>query len=129
MNERGNGWILFATIVLITAGVMRIFDAIWMFRYNGAIPQNLQGATFGTSLATYAWIYLIVGIILIVAGVAIPTGSQSARWVGIVVGSLMAISAILVMPYYPVWALVYVAVGLLVVYALAAYDGREAGAA
>lgn len=129
MNGRGSGWILFATIVLIAAGVMRIFDAIWMFRYSGAIPQNLQGAMFGTSLTTYAWIYLGVGVILIAAGVAVPTGSQPARWVGIVVGGLTAISAMLVMPYYPIWALAYIAVGLLVIYALAAYDGREARAA
>ena len=71
MNDRGHGWILFAAIVLGVAGIMRIFDAIWAFRYHGAVPQNLEDAIFGTSLKTYGWVYLIVGIILILCGLAV----------------------------------------------------------
>ena len=71
MNDRGHGWILFAAIVLGVAGIMRIFDAIWAFRYHGAVPQHLEDAIFGTSLKTYGWVYLIVGIILILCGLAV----------------------------------------------------------
>ena len=125
MNDRGNGWILFAMIALITAGVMHIFDAVWMFQYNGSVPQSLQGALFGTSLTTYGWIYLVVGFVLIGAGFGLASGSQVARWIGIVTGSLTAISAIWLVPYYPIWSLVYIVLGTLVVYALAAYGGDE----
>jgi len=44
MNDRGNGWVIFAAIVLAVAGIMRIFDAIWAFRYHGAVPQHLEDA-------------------------------------------------------------------------------------
>ncbi len=44
MNDRGDGWIIFASIVLAVAGIMRIFDAIWAFRYHGVLPQNLEDA-------------------------------------------------------------------------------------
>jgi len=125
MTERGSGWILFAMIVLIITGIMRIFDAIWMFRYNGEVPQGLQNAIFGTSLTTYAWIYLIVGFVLIGAGVALASGSQVARWIGITAGALTAVSAIWWIPYYPIWSIAYVILGVLVVYALAAYGGSE----
>ena len=40
MNDRGQGWVMFAAIVLGVAGIMRIFDAIWAFRYHGAVPQT-----------------------------------------------------------------------------------------
>jgi hypothetical protein len=112
-------------IVLITSGVMRVFDAIWMFRYHGEIPQKLQDAVFGTSLTTYGWIYLIVGIVLIATGAGLASGSQVARWIGIFAGALMAITAIWWMPYYPIWSLAYIVLGVLVVYALAAYGGDE----
>jgi hypothetical protein len=113
-------------VALITAGVMHIFDAVWMFQYNGEVPQSLQGATFGTSLTTYAWIYLIVGVILIAAGFGLASGSQVARWIGIISGSVTAISAIWLVPYYPIWSLVYIALGVLVVYALAVYGESDA---
>jgi hypothetical protein len=47
MERRGEGWILFAAIVLGVAGIMRIFDAIWAFRYHGVLPENFEAAIFG----------------------------------------------------------------------------------
>lgn len=42
MEEQGSGWIAFAGIMLIIAGVMRFFDAIWAFSYHGVLPANLE---------------------------------------------------------------------------------------
>jgi hypothetical protein len=124
MNRRGEGWVLFAAIVLITAGVMRVFDAIWAFRYHGALPENLEDAIFGHSLKTYGWIYLLVAAVLIASGFLVLSGSQLARWLGVAAAALGSISAIWWMPYYPVWSLTYIGIGGLVVYALVAYGGR-----
>ena len=124
MDRRGEGWVLFAAIVLGVAGIMRIFDAIWAFSYHGAIPANLQGALFGHSLKTYGWIYLVVAAVLIACAVLVLSGSQVARWVGVVAGAIIAISAIWWMPYYPIWSLTYIAIGALVIYALVAYGGK-----
>lgn len=125
MDERGHGWIVFSAVVLGVAGVMRILDSIWAFRYHGVLPQNLEDAVYGSSLKTYGWIYLIVGIVLILAALAVVSRSQIARWVGIVAGAVAAISAVGWLPYYPIWALVYIALGVMVIYGLSAYGGRE----
>ena len=120
-----SGWLIFSAVVLIVAGVMRIFDAIWAFRYDGTVVDNLHDAFFGHSLTTYGWIWLIVGIVLILAGIAVIQGSQIARWVGILAGAVAAISAIGWLPYYTGWSIVYMAAGVLVIYALSVYGGRE----
>jgi hypothetical protein len=116
---------VFAGVVLAVAGIMRIFDAIWAFTYDGPVPANLQDALFGHSLDTYGWIYLVVAIVLIAASFAVLNGSQVGRWVGITAGAIATISAVWWMPYYPIWALAYIALGILVIYALAAYGGPE----
>jgi hypothetical protein len=123
---RRSGWLTFSAVVLIIAGIMRVIDAIWAFGYHGAIPDDLQGALLGHSLATYGWIWLITGIILIAAGVLVlgPSEAPSAeisRWIGIIAAALAAISAMFVMPYYPVWALLYIILAILVVYGLSAH--------
>lgn len=123
-DRAGGGWVMFAAIVLGIAGVMRIFDAIWAFHYNGALPQNLENAIFGHSLNTYGWLYLAVAVVLIGAGLLVLAGSQVGRWTGIVAGALGSISAIWWMPYYPVWSLAYIAIGALVIYALVVHGGR-----
>ncbi|HXW34519.1 MAG TPA: hypothetical protein VEJ87_08060 [Acidimicrobiales bacterium] len=124
MNRKGEGWLVFATVVLGLSGLMRIFDAIWAFSYHGALPDGLQGAIFGHSLKTYGWIYIVEAIILIGAAAGIVAGSPFARWVGIVAGALACLSAIWLMPYYPVWSFTYIVLGALVIYSLAAYGGE-----
>ena len=123
-DERGSGWLVFASIVLIVAGVMRIFDAIWAWRYNGVLPDEFQEAVLGNDLDSYGWLWLIVGIVLIGAGFLVFQRSQLARWIGIIAGAIMAISASTWMPVYPVWSLFYTAVGISVIYGLAVYGGR-----
>jgi hypothetical protein len=124
--ERGEGWRFFVGSVLGIAAIMRFFDAIWAWSYNGVTPDNLQNALFGHSLTTYGWVYFIVALILLAASVGVMTGSELSRWIGIVAGAVLAISAIWWMPYYPIWSLTYIGIGILVIYAMAAYGGREA---
>lgn len=124
-DESGVGWRFFAGTMLGIAGIMRIFDGIWAFSYHGTLPSNFEGALFGHSLKTYGWIYLIVGIVLIAISVGVVVGSQFSRWTGVVGASLLAVSAVWWMPFYPVWSLVYIGIGILVVYALVAYGSRE----
>ena len=125
MDDRGHGWIIFAAVVLGVAGIMRILDSIWAFRYHGTLPQNLENAIYGTSLKTYGWIWLIVGIVLILAAIAVMYASQIGRWVGILAGAVAAVTAIGWLPYYTGWSIVYMAAGVLVIYALSVYGGRE----
>jgi len=122
METKGEGWLIFAAIALGVAGIMRIFDAIWAFRvHNVVLPEG----TLGDNIRNYAWLWLIVGILLILCAFAVAQRSQFARWVGIVAGAVAAITSIWWMPYYPIWSLTYIAIGIGVVFALAAYGGRD----
>jgi hypothetical protein len=125
MEVQGGGWRFFAGTVLGITGIMRFFDAIWAWSYDGAVPDKLEGALFGHSLSTYGWVYLIVALILLAASFGVMTGSQFSRWIGIVAGAILAISAIWWMPYYPIWSLAYISIGILVIYALAVYGERQ----
>ena len=53
------------------------------------------------------------------------TRSQFARWIGIIAGALLIITALWWMPFYPVWSLAYVLIGILLIYGLAVYGGRD----
>src|SRR3954453_4072666 len=106
--ERGYGWLYLAASVLGLAGLMRIIDAIWAFRYKGAIPNDLQDGILGSNLKNYGWTYLIIGIILIVASVMVLSRSQIARWIGLIAAALGGLSAMAWMPYYPVSSVMYV---------------------
>ena len=125
MVNDGKGWLVFAAVVLGVAGIMRIFDGIWAFRYKGALPDHLQNSLLGTNLKTYGWLWLIIGIVLILAALGVMQRSQISRWVGIVAGAVISVSAVWWLPYYPIWSMVYIGIGILVIYALVMEGGRE----
>jgi hypothetical protein len=117
--------LLFAGTVLGLAGIMRILDGIWALRYDGALPEELQDAVLGHSVDTYGWLWIAVGVVLILASFGILAGSQISRWIGFLAAAVLGISATFWLPLYPVWSLVYVAIAVMVFYALARYGGRD----
>jgi hypothetical protein len=124
-EDRGSGWLVFAAVILVFAGMLRIFDAIWAFTYNGAVPEDLEGALLGDSLETYGWWWIITGAILILGGFAVLPRSQPGRWIGVLAAAIGGFAAISWMPYYPIWSLIYLLISVMVIYALTVYGGRE----
>jgi hypothetical protein len=120
-----SGWLVFAGTILGLAGVMRILDALWAFRYSGALPDSLEDGLLGDNLDSYGWLWLGVGLILLFSSFAVLNRSQLARWIGIFAGCVMSVSAVAMLPYFPVWSLIYIAIAVFVIYALAVHGGRE----
>jgi hypothetical protein len=123
-EDRGVGWLFFAATVLGLGGFMRILDSIWAFRYKGALPDGLKDGTLGSNLKTYGWVWLAVGVLYIVSSFLILARSQFGRWVGIVAAFVGGLAAITWMPYYPIWAITYIVIAVLVFYGLLVHGGR-----
>jgi hypothetical protein len=126
-ERRGEGWLLFSAVVLITYGIMRVLDAIWAFDKDDELNQDLQVILWDDSLTAYGWLWLIVGVLLIVAGFGVLSRNQWARWFGVAMASIAAISSFLWIYAFPIWSLVGTFIAFLVIYGLASYGGREPG--
>jgi len=79
-------------------------------------------------VTTWGWIHLIGGIVVVLAGVFVFTGTLWARIIGILVATSSAVANFVFAPYYPVWAILIISLNVLVIWALATY-GRDAAAA
>jgi hypothetical protein len=119
-SQRAQGWTVFAAVILIMAGIMRILDAFWAFDRNDETSEDLQVLLFKKDLAAYGWLWLVVGALLIAAGVGVLRGSRVARWFGIAVAAFAAISAMLWIYEFPIGALIYVSIAVLVILGLTA---------
>ncbi len=125
-EPRGTGWVVFAATLLVMGGVFKIFDALWAFKYDDTVDKQVQTVIFEHDLTSWGWVWLVVGIVLVAAGFCVVSGAQWARWVGIVVATLAAISFLPWIYFQPLWTVLSVTLAILVVYALAAYGGRPA---
>jgi hypothetical protein len=125
--RRGFGWLAFAGYVLIIAGVFSMIDGIVALANASFFTANAHYVF--SSLRTWGWIVLVLGIVETMAGFGVFSGRQWARWFGIAIASLSAIGQLMFAQAYPLWSLVIIGVDLLVIYGLAVYGGRVAEAA
>jgi hypothetical protein len=83
---------------------------------------------FAFDLTTWGWIQIILGVVVLAAGVGVITGQLWGRVVGITIAALTMLANFAFIPYYPIWSLMIIALNVFVIWALCVYD-RDAAAA
>ncbi|MET9888253.1 hypothetical protein ABZZ20_35090 [Streptomyces sp. NPDC006430] len=120
-----SGTTVAAAVLMIFGGAMAIFEGIAALAKDDLFVVT-RHYVFEFDLTAWGWIHLIVGIVLVLAGVAVLGGALWARYLGVAVASLGAIANFLWLPYYPWWAMALIAVNIFVVWALCTGMHREA---
>jgi len=116
-ESRVTGWWLFAGILLMVAGILNI---IWGIGAIGDAKFFIADQKFIiSSLHTWGWVTLLIGVIQLFAAFSLYSGGGFGRWIGIFAASLSAISALLSIPAYPFWSLCIFALAIIILYELA----------
>ncbi|HET7052248.1 MAG TPA: hypothetical protein VFI54_28515 [Solirubrobacteraceae bacterium] len=118
-DTRGGSAVILAGAFLMLGGVLNVIYGIAAIS-NSKFFVNETKFIF-SDLKTWGWILLIIGILELFASASLLAGKAFGRWVGIVVGSLAAISALLSISAYPLWSLAIFALSLWIVYGLSVY--------
>ena len=118
-NERGSSAVVLAGSFLMLGGVLNVIYGIAAISNSSFFTHNTRYVF--SDLKTWGWIALIIGILELFAAFSLLSGKTFGRWVGLVVGSLNAISALLSIPAYPLWSLAIFALSLWIIYGLAVY--------
>lgn len=115
------GGAIAASIVLLTAGVLSIFQGIAAVAKDDLLVVGYN-YTYEFSVATWGWIHLVVGVLLLLAGIGLMSGATWARLVAIVVAALSIVANFLWLPYYPLWSILIIAIDLVVIWAVATWE-------
>ena len=118
---RGTGWIVFAGVVMILAGGNMAINGLWALHASSQIEKSFGDTLLFSSsnLDTWGWIYLIVGALVLIAGILVFFRIAFGMWIGIIAAAVQAFFAFfwIFSPYWP-GALVIIALDLMVIYAL-----------
>ncbi|MGN6125683.1 MAG: DUF7144 family membrane protein [Humibacter sp.] len=119
------GWGWFAGIVIIVAGV---FDAIYgliaIVGPDSAYFLKTDGSLALLNISGWGWWHLILGLFLVLVGIALLGGATWARVIAIILVILNAIGQLFLLPVQPWWSLIVLALDIVVIYALTVH-GRE----
>lgn len=119
----GHGWIIYSGIMLLVLGVKLVLDGLWAIDRSDSVSGELF---YHDDLGTWGWIWLIAGVVVFVAGIAVFYQAKWAQIVGIVAAVIAAFMSLSYMYAYPVSAFVGVFLAIFVIYGLAAYGDKDA---
>ena len=116
-SEAGAGWVMFAGIILITVGIFQAFAGL-----VGILEDEILVVTpdylVQLDATTWGWVHMIIGLIVLAAGFGIFAGNVLARTVGVFVAIGSMISMFFWLPWYPVWAIIIIALDITIIWAL-----------
>ena len=103
------GWWIIAGFVAIVNDDFFVVTQEWIFQF---------------STTSWGWTHLILGIVVLLASFGLFTGAVWARTVGVILAVISGLVAFAWLPYYPVWAILFVTMSVLTVWALTVH-GRD----
>lgn len=120
------GWAAFAGIMMFVQGTW------WMIAGFIALVNNdfyavTEQYVFRFDTTTWGWIHLLVGLVLLAAGLGVFTGAVWARTVGVLVATMAMVVAFAWLPWYPIFALLFIVVSGFVIWSLTAHGRDIAG--
>ncbi len=117
------GFIVFAGVMMIMAGGFQSvagLAAVFKDDFYVSTPNYLL--EFDTT--AWGWLHLLMGVLVLLAGIAVLNGQVWGRTVGVILAVLSAMVNFAFIPYYPFWSMLIIAVDVFVIWALTAH-GRD----
>jgi hypothetical protein len=125
---RGAGRVVFAAVLLLIVGTLNIIYGIGALDDANVFVGDTR--LIFDNLNTLGWVLIILGVIQLTGGFSLMAGNTYGRMIGIVGGSLGALSAILsVGGNHPWWSLAVFFLCVYVVHGIIVFgeDERAAG--
>jgi hypothetical protein len=121
---RGGGRALFAAILLVIAGTLNVIYGIAAISDANFFVDQTRYVF--SSLHTWGWITLILGIVQLTGGLSLMTGGTYGRVIGIVAATVGAAGAMLAVGgTFPFWSLGVFALCVVVLHGLVVYGEPE----
>lgn len=107
----------FAGVMLILGGAFEGLEAIAAI-VNDKYLVVTENYIYSFDLTVWGWIHLLIALGLVAIGLCLFFGQGWAMIAGIVVAAISAVVNFTWLPHAPIWAIVLIAIDVLVIWAL-----------
>jgi hypothetical protein len=127
MDNDGHGWKLFAGIMVLLVGAFNVIDGLRAItnasQITNRFPNGQVQLPLTNNIKTWGWVVLILGAVMILAGILIFSGNMFGRIVGVIVAFLNAILQLSYLDHNTFWSFTMILVDVLIIYGLVAHGG------
>ncbi|MFD9905076.1 hypothetical protein [Streptomyces sp. NPDC059063] len=108
---------MFAGVLMLVNGVLGVLAGIAGIAEDD-VYARIGDYVYKFNLTAWGWIHLVLGVLIAVTGWGVLKGADWARGVGVALAAVGMVVEFLWLPYQPLWALISLAIGAFVIWAL-----------
>lgn len=110
-------WISFAGVMMLIIGCLDVIWGIAAIANSEVVVVGGHGVLV-LDITAWGWVQLILGILLGLVGAGLLVGNTAARWLGVGLLSANAVLQVVWFPAAPLWALLIIALDVVLIYQL-----------
>ena len=122
-QDRGDGLLIFAAVLLAVIGCFNLLDGIAAIASSHVFIGDARYVA--GNLPAWGWAAAVLGAVQLLAAAGVRAGNQLARSFAVAVVGLNALAQMVFLPAYPFWSLVIIAADVVALWALCAYGSHE----
>ena len=117
------GWVFFASLMMmLVGGFQMIAGLVGIFKDDFYLVTSSHLVAFDVN--TWGWIHLLLGLVILLGGLALLNGHMWARIFGIFLAFLSLFANMAFLNAYPWWSILIIVVDILIIWALAVHGGE-----
>jgi hypothetical protein len=114
---REHGGTGLAGVLMIIAGILGVLQGVAGIAKDTVYATTLH-YVYSFNITAWGWINLVLGVVLCLVGIGILSMQAWAQWAGILIAAVSLALQFMFLPYYPIWALIAIAMDVFVIWAL-----------
>ena len=111
------GGVMFAAVMMILIGIFQAIAGLTAILDDEFFVRT-PNYTFDMDTTAWGWIHLLLGILVLLAGLALLAQKAWGGMVALTLAVLSAIANFFFIPYYPFWTILEIALAVWVIWAL-----------
>jgi hypothetical protein len=122
----GEGWVLFAGVMLAILAVLNTIEGIAAVSTSTFFVNDAKYIL--SDLNTWGWAMIVLGVVQGLTAIGVWMRVKAVRWVGVTIAALNAIAQMFFLPAYPLLSVMLFTLDILVIYGLIAHGSRTSAA-
>lgn len=109
-----------AAVLLFVAAVLSVLAGVSAVAADELFVEGPE-YIWQFSVTAWGWIHIILGALLAITAIALMTGAMWARITAVFMAGLSIIGHFMWIPYYPWWSIVVIALDIVVIWAVSTW--------
>jgi hypothetical protein len=114
---RAPGFASFAGILMIISGGWGVITGVSAI-LDDEVYVETPDYVYGVDLTAWGWVHLVLGALVVLAGVGVVRGATWARAVALLLAGLSLLVNFVFIPYHPLWSVLVIVLDVLVIRAI-----------